>query len=42
LLTSPDTLAEAATAARALGRPEAVTHLADLVEELVGLRPRSA
>jgi UDP-N-acetylglucosamine--N-acetylmuramyl-(pentapeptide) pyrophosphoryl-undecaprenol N-acetylglucosamine transferase len=42
LLTSPDKLAEAAAAARALGRPEAVTHLADLVEELVGRRPRSA
>jgi UDP-N-acetylglucosamine--N-acetylmuramyl-(pentapeptide) pyrophosphoryl-undecaprenol N-acetylglucosamine transferase len=36
LLTSPDKLSGAAAAARALGRPQAVTHLADLVEELVG------
>ena len=36
LLTSPDKLAEAAAAARAQGRPDAVTRLADLVEELVG------
>ncbi len=42
LLTSPDTLAQAAAAARVLGRPEAVTHLADLVEELVGRGARSA
>jgi UDP-N-acetylglucosamine--N-acetylmuramyl-(pentapeptide) pyrophosphoryl-undecaprenol N-acetylglucosamine transferase len=42
LLTSPDKLAAAAAAAKALGRPEAVTHLADLVEGLVGLSPRSA
>jgi UDP-N-acetylglucosamine--N-acetylmuramyl-(pentapeptide) pyrophosphoryl-undecaprenol N-acetylglucosamine transferase len=42
LLTSPDKLAKAASAARSLGRPDAVTHLADLVEELVGLGPRSA
>jgi UDP-N-acetylglucosamine--N-acetylmuramyl-(pentapeptide) pyrophosphoryl-undecaprenol N-acetylglucosamine transferase len=42
LLTSPDKLSEAAAAARALGQPQAVTHLADLVEELVGHTPRSA
>jgi UDP-N-acetylglucosamine--N-acetylmuramyl-(pentapeptide) pyrophosphoryl-undecaprenol N-acetylglucosamine transferase len=42
LLTSPDKLSEAAAAAKALGRPEAVTHLADLVEELVGRSARSA
>jgi UDP-N-acetylglucosamine--N-acetylmuramyl-(pentapeptide) pyrophosphoryl-undecaprenol N-acetylglucosamine transferase len=42
LLTSPDTLAEAAAAAKAQGHPDAVTRLADLVEELVGRRPRSA
>jgi UDP-N-acetylglucosamine--N-acetylmuramyl-(pentapeptide) pyrophosphoryl-undecaprenol N-acetylglucosamine transferase len=42
LLTSPDKLAAAAAAAKALARPEAVTHLADLVEGLVGLSPRSA
>jgi UDP-N-acetylglucosamine--N-acetylmuramyl-(pentapeptide) pyrophosphoryl-undecaprenol N-acetylglucosamine transferase len=42
LLTSPHKLSEAAAAAKALGRPEAVTHLADLVEELVGRSARSA
>jgi UDP-N-acetylglucosamine--N-acetylmuramyl-(pentapeptide) pyrophosphoryl-undecaprenol N-acetylglucosamine transferase len=42
LLTSAHALSEAADAARALGRPEAVTHLADLVEELVGQKPGSA
>jgi UDP-N-acetylglucosamine--N-acetylmuramyl-(pentapeptide) pyrophosphoryl-undecaprenol N-acetylglucosamine transferase len=42
LLTSPDTLAEAAAAAKSQGRPDAVTRLADLVEELVGRRPRTA
>jgi UDP-N-acetylglucosamine--N-acetylmuramyl-(pentapeptide) pyrophosphoryl-undecaprenol N-acetylglucosamine transferase len=42
LLMSPETLAEAAAAAKAQGRPDAVTRLADLVEELVGLRPRTA
>jgi UDP-N-acetylglucosamine--N-acetylmuramyl-(pentapeptide) pyrophosphoryl-undecaprenol N-acetylglucosamine transferase len=41
LLASPDTLAQAAAAAKALGRPDAVTRLADLVEELIGRRPRS-
>jgi UDP-N-acetylglucosamine--N-acetylmuramyl-(pentapeptide) pyrophosphoryl-undecaprenol N-acetylglucosamine transferase len=42
LFTSPDRLAHAAAAAKALGRPQAVTHLADLVEELVGRTARSA
>jgi UDP-N-acetylglucosamine--N-acetylmuramyl-(pentapeptide) pyrophosphoryl-undecaprenol N-acetylglucosamine transferase len=42
LFTSPDTLAEAAAAAKSQGRPDAVTRLADLVEELVGRRPRTA
>jgi UDP-N-acetylglucosamine--N-acetylmuramyl-(pentapeptide) pyrophosphoryl-undecaprenol N-acetylglucosamine transferase len=42
LLTSAQTLSDAAAAAKALGRPEAVTHLADLVEELVGQKPQSA
>jgi UDP-N-acetylglucosamine--N-acetylmuramyl-(pentapeptide) pyrophosphoryl-undecaprenol N-acetylglucosamine transferase len=42
LLTSPDRLAEAAAAARALGHPDAVTRLADLVEELVGRGPQTA
>jgi UDP-N-acetylglucosamine--N-acetylmuramyl-(pentapeptide) pyrophosphoryl-undecaprenol N-acetylglucosamine transferase len=42
LLTSPDKLAEAAAAAKARGRPDAVTRLADLVEELVGHGPQSA
>jgi UDP-N-acetylglucosamine--N-acetylmuramyl-(pentapeptide) pyrophosphoryl-undecaprenol N-acetylglucosamine transferase len=42
LLTSPDKLAEAAAAARAQGHPDAVTRLADLVEELVGRAAQSA
>ena len=42
LFASPDTLADAAAAARAQGRPDAVTRLADLVEELVGRRARTA
>jgi UDP-N-acetylglucosamine--N-acetylmuramyl-(pentapeptide) pyrophosphoryl-undecaprenol N-acetylglucosamine transferase len=42
LFTSPDRLAHAAAAAKALGQPQAVTHLADLVEELVGRTVRSA
>jgi UDP-N-acetylglucosamine--N-acetylmuramyl-(pentapeptide) pyrophosphoryl-undecaprenol N-acetylglucosamine transferase len=42
LLASPDRLEQAASAARAQGRPDAVTRLADLVEELVGRRPQSA
>jgi UDP-N-acetylglucosamine--N-acetylmuramyl-(pentapeptide) pyrophosphoryl-undecaprenol N-acetylglucosamine transferase len=42
LLEHPDTLAEAAAAARSQGRPAAVTDLADLVEELIGRTPRSA
>ena len=42
LLTDPDGLAQAAAAAKGQGRPDAVTRLADLVEELVGRKPRSA
>jgi UDP-N-acetylglucosamine--N-acetylmuramyl-(pentapeptide) pyrophosphoryl-undecaprenol N-acetylglucosamine transferase len=41
LLTAPDALTQAAAAARSQGRPDAVTRLADLVEELVGLGPRN-
>jgi UDP-N-acetylglucosamine--N-acetylmuramyl-(pentapeptide) pyrophosphoryl-undecaprenol N-acetylglucosamine transferase len=42
LFASPHALAAAAAAARAQGRPDAVTRLADLVEELVGRRARNA
>jgi UDP-N-acetylglucosamine--N-acetylmuramyl-(pentapeptide) pyrophosphoryl-undecaprenol N-acetylglucosamine transferase len=42
LLQSPQALAEAAAAAKRLGQPEAVTRLADLVEELIGSRAKSA
>jgi UDP-N-acetylglucosamine--N-acetylmuramyl-(pentapeptide) pyrophosphoryl-undecaprenol N-acetylglucosamine transferase len=42
LLTSPEALAEAAAAMKRLGRPDAVRLLADLVEELVGNRAKSA
>jgi UDP-N-acetylglucosamine--N-acetylmuramyl-(pentapeptide) pyrophosphoryl-undecaprenol N-acetylglucosamine transferase len=42
LLASPSKLAKAAAAARAQGRPDAVTRLADVVEELVGREPQSA
>jgi UDP-N-acetylglucosamine--N-acetylmuramyl-(pentapeptide) pyrophosphoryl-undecaprenol N-acetylglucosamine transferase len=42
LLERPDTLAEAAAAARSQGRPTAVTDLADLVEDLIGRTLRSA
>jgi UDP-N-acetylglucosamine--N-acetylmuramyl-(pentapeptide) pyrophosphoryl-undecaprenol N-acetylglucosamine transferase len=42
LLTAPDKLSQAAAAAKAQGRPDAVIRLADLVEELIGRRPRSA
>lgn len=42
LLKSPQALADAATAAKARGRPGAVTDLADLVEDLIGRRPQSA
>lgn len=36
LMSSPQTLVEAAAAAKAQGRPDAVQRLADLVEELIG------
>jgi UDP-N-acetylglucosamine--N-acetylmuramyl-(pentapeptide) pyrophosphoryl-undecaprenol N-acetylglucosamine transferase len=42
LLTSPEVLATAAAAAKGLGRPDAVVRLADLVEELIGSRAKSA
>jgi UDP-N-acetylglucosamine--N-acetylmuramyl-(pentapeptide) pyrophosphoryl-undecaprenol N-acetylglucosamine transferase len=42
LFTSPQVLAQAAAGAKAQGRPAAVTDLADLVEELIGRKPRSA
>jgi UDP-N-acetylglucosamine--N-acetylmuramyl-(pentapeptide) pyrophosphoryl-undecaprenol N-acetylglucosamine transferase len=42
LFSAPHKLAEAAAAAKAQGRPAAVTDLADLVEELIGLGRRSA
>jgi UDP-N-acetylglucosamine--N-acetylmuramyl-(pentapeptide) pyrophosphoryl-undecaprenol N-acetylglucosamine transferase len=38
-MTDPEQLAEAAAAARAAGRPDAVARLADLVEEVAGRRP---
>jgi UDP-N-acetylglucosamine--N-acetylmuramyl-(pentapeptide) pyrophosphoryl-undecaprenol N-acetylglucosamine transferase len=38
LLAAPETLARAAAAAKAQGRPDAVQRLADLVEELMGRR----
>jgi UDP-N-acetylglucosamine--N-acetylmuramyl-(pentapeptide) pyrophosphoryl-undecaprenol N-acetylglucosamine transferase len=38
LALQPERLAEAAAAARACGRPDAVERLADLVEELMGRR----
>ena len=38
LLAAPETLMQAATAAKAQGRPDAVSRLADLVEELIGRR----
>jgi UDP-N-acetylglucosamine--N-acetylmuramyl-(pentapeptide) pyrophosphoryl-undecaprenol N-acetylglucosamine transferase len=42
LLASPGLLMQAAAAAKRLGRPDAVLALADLVEELVGSREKSA
>jgi UDP-N-acetylglucosamine--N-acetylmuramyl-(pentapeptide) pyrophosphoryl-undecaprenol N-acetylglucosamine transferase len=42
LLGSPHALEEAAAAAKRQGRPDAVVRLADLVEELVGSRAKSA
>src|SRR5262245_23433437 len=42
LFSPPHKLAEAAAAAKAQGRPAAVTDLADLVEELIGRKARSA
>jgi len=38
LLVSPDKLSRAATAAKSLGKPDAVERLADLLEELLGRR----
>lgn len=35
----PDTLARMAESAKRVGKPDAVVQLADLVEELMGLRP---
>jgi UDP-N-acetylglucosamine--N-acetylmuramyl-(pentapeptide) pyrophosphoryl-undecaprenol N-acetylglucosamine transferase len=42
LLGSPEGLAQAAAAAKSQGRPDAVSRLADLVEELVGRGSKSA
>jgi UDP-N-acetylglucosamine--N-acetylmuramyl-(pentapeptide) pyrophosphoryl-undecaprenol N-acetylglucosamine transferase len=42
LLNAPDTLSRAAQAAKAQGRPDAVMRLADVVDELIGRKPRSA
>jgi UDP-N-acetylglucosamine--N-acetylmuramyl-(pentapeptide) pyrophosphoryl-undecaprenol N-acetylglucosamine transferase len=42
LLSAPQILADAAAAAKELGRPDAVVKLADLVEELVGSGGKSA
>lgn len=42
LLSSPQTLEAAAAAAKGQGRPDAVVRLADLVEELVGRKEKSA
>jgi UDP-N-acetylglucosamine--N-acetylmuramyl-(pentapeptide) pyrophosphoryl-undecaprenol N-acetylglucosamine transferase len=38
LMCDPAELARAATAAKAIGRPDAVTILADLVEDIAGLK----
>ena len=40
-LATPDLLAQAAGAARRLGRPDAATWLADLVEALIGQEART-
>jgi UDP-N-acetylglucosamine--N-acetylmuramyl-(pentapeptide) pyrophosphoryl-undecaprenol N-acetylglucosamine transferase len=42
LAASPGVLSQAAAAAKAHGRPDAVSRLADLVEELMGRRPLGA
>jgi UDP-N-acetylglucosamine--N-acetylmuramyl-(pentapeptide) pyrophosphoryl-undecaprenol N-acetylglucosamine transferase len=42
LFGAPDTLAAAAAAAKNQGRPDAVVQLADLVEELIGNRKKTA
>jgi len=42
LLSTPESLAQAAAAAKRQGRPDAVVRLADLVEELVGSAEKSA
>lgn len=41
LFAAPETLTSAAATAKAQGRPDAVSRLADLIEELIGQRPRS-
>jgi UDP-N-acetylglucosamine--N-acetylmuramyl-(pentapeptide) pyrophosphoryl-undecaprenol N-acetylglucosamine transferase len=42
LFTSPEMLMQSATAAKAQGRPDAVSRLADLVQELIGRQAQSA
>jgi len=42
LFEAPGKLSRAASAAKAQGRPDAVMRLADLVDELIGRKPRSA
>ncbi len=42
LMDAPQVLAEAAAAAKAQGRPDAVSRLADLIEELIGSATKSA
>jgi UDP-N-acetylglucosamine--N-acetylmuramyl-(pentapeptide) pyrophosphoryl-undecaprenol N-acetylglucosamine transferase len=42
LLRSPERLVAAAGKARAASKPDAVVRLADLVEELMGVRPRAS
>jgi UDP-N-acetylglucosamine--N-acetylmuramyl-(pentapeptide) pyrophosphoryl-undecaprenol N-acetylglucosamine transferase len=42
LIEEPDKLSRAAESAKAQGRPDAVIRLADLVDELIGRKPRSA
>ena len=42
LMLSPEALSEAAAAAKGQGRPDAVIHLADMVEELIGSGAKNA